>query len=105
MTEIRSGAEQVRNEHGHFLPGVSGNPAGRTPGIKDRRVRAREDLLGPILPKAVEKLEAAVEEGERWAIELVVSYSIPRPRPTDPDEVRELEQRLEDLELLATRRQ
>ena len=105
MTEIRSGAEQVRNEHGHFLPGVSGNPAGRTPGIKDKRVKAREDMLGPILPKAVEKLEAAVEEGERWAIELVVSYSIARPRPIDPDEVQELEQRLEYLEQLATRRQ
>ncbi len=104
MSENRSGMEQVRDEHGHFLPGVSGNPAGRTPGIKDKRVKAREDLLGPILPKAIEKLEAAVAEGERWAIELVVSYSIPKPRPIDSDEMQELDLRLQDLEELASRK-
>lgn len=105
MTVIRSSIKQNRNETGQFLPGVSGNPAGRTPGIRDKRVIAHEDLLGPILPKAIEKLSAAVEAGERWAVELVVGYSIPKPRPIDPDEAQELEQRLEDLEQLATRRQ
>ncbi len=104
MNEIRTGGEQDRNDSGQFVPGVSGNPAGRTPGIKDKRVKAREDLLGPILPKAVEKLEVAVAEGERWAIELVVSYSIPKPRPIDTDEMQELDLRLQDLEELAARK-
>ena len=98
MSEIRSGSEQDRNDNGQFLPGVSGNPAGRTRGIKDRRVKAREDLLGPILPRAVEKLAAAVDEGEKWAIEIVVGYSIPKPRPVDADEIEELEQGLKILE-------
>ena len=81
MNEIRSGSDQDRNDPGPFLPGVSGNPAGRTPGIRDKRVKAREDMLGPILPKAVQKLEAAVDQGERWAIELIISFSLTMPRP------------------------
>ena len=36
MTEIRSGAEQDRNETGQYLPGVSGNPNGRPPGRGDQ---------------------------------------------------------------------
>lgn len=32
-----SNSEQVRNSKGQFLPGVSGNPTGRPPGIHDRR--------------------------------------------------------------------
>ena len=104
MNQIRSGSEQERNESGQFLPGVSGNPTGRPPGRADKRVTARDQLLGPILPEAIEKLHTAVQEGERWAIELVVSYSLPKPRPIDPEEMQELEQRLEDLEQLAARR-
>ena len=103
MTENFAGQEQERDSSGHFLPGVSGNPAGRPKGSRDKRTKIREELLGPILPKAIEKLEAAVQEGERWAVELVVTFSIPRPRPIDPDEVQELEQGLEDLEQLAAK--
>lgn len=104
MNQIRSGSEQGRSETGQFVPGVSGNPNGRPPGRTDKRVNARDELLGPILPEAIGKLHAAVQEGERWAIELVVSYSLPKPRPVDPEEMRELEQRLEDLEQIAASR-
>lgn len=103
MAENLAGSEHGRDETGRFLPGVSGNPAGRPRGSKDRRTKVREDLLGPILPKAIEKLSAAVDQGEKWAIELVVSYSIAKPRPVDPDEMEELEERLQDLEMLAAR--
>jgi hypothetical protein len=104
MNEIRSGSEQARDDRGKFLKGVSGNPSGRPSGIRDRRVHIREDLLGPLLPNAIQKLSAAVDEGERWAIELVVSYSLPKPRPVDPDEVQEIEDRLSDLEQLTARK-
>ena len=49
------------------------------------------------LPAAVEKLRDAVFEGERWAVEMVVSYSGPKPKPIDPDEIADFEERLEQL--------
>ena len=104
MHEIRSGVDQVRDGSGRFAPGTSGNPSGRPCGIKDKRVTVRDELLGPILPEAVEKLHSAVREGERWAIELVVTYSIPKPKPVDPEELEEFEQRLIELEQMATRK-
>ena len=104
MSENRAGDDQVRAGNGQFLPGVSGNPAGRPKGIPDKRVQAKEALLGRLLPRAIEKLEAAIDADERWAIELVVGYSLPKPRPSDPEELDELEQRLRDLEQLAAGR-
>ena len=73
--EIRSGEELERDGRGQFLPGASGNPAGPPPGRRDKRVNAREELLGPIAA-AIEKLAAAITQGEKWAIELVVEYSL-----------------------------
>ena len=101
MNEIRSGMNHERDGKGRFTPGTSGNPDGRPLGIADKRVTAREELLGPILPEAIEKLHAAVKEGERWAVELVVTYSIPKPKPVDPDELEEFERRLDQLEQVA----
>ena len=95
---------QDRDGSGRFTPGTSGNPTGRPPGIKDKRVTVRDELLGPILPEAVEKLHSAVRVGERWAIELVVTYSIPKPKPVDPEELVEFERRLLELEQMATRK-
>jgi len=104
MTEISTGTEQARDSRGKFLPGQSGNPNGRPRGLKDKRVAAREDLLGPLLPEAIAKLHEAVKAGEQWAITTVVSYSLPKPRPVDPDEILEFEQRLRDLEQCAAAR-
>ena len=101
MNEIRSGVEHDRDPQGRFTPGTSGNPSGRPPGFMDKRVSKREEWLGPILPEAIEKLHAAVKEGERWAIELVVSYSMPKPKPVDSDEMKEMLERLEQLEAVA----
>jgi hypothetical protein len=104
LSQIRTGPDQGRNDEGKFLPGVSGNPAGRPRRIVDKRVKAKDELLGSLLPKAIEKLTLELEKGERWAIELVVSFSIPKPRPVDTDEMRELGERLADLEQFAARR-
>lgn len=100
MSEIRSGTEQDRDSSGRFTPGTSGNPSGRPPGIKDKRVSEREKFLGPILPEAVQQLNEAVKSGEKWAIELTISYSLPKPRAVDVDEMDEFEKRLTELETL-----
>ena len=102
--ENRSSSELERDGRGQFVPGVSGNPSGRPKGIQDKRVQAKEALLSNLLPKAMTKVEAAIDKDEKWAIELVVSYSLPKPRPVDSEEMEDLEQRLRDLEQLATRK-
>jgi hypothetical protein len=101
VNEIRSGINQERDNKGRFNVGSSGNPSGRPPGITDKRVALKKQLLEPLLPEAIEKLAEAVSEGERWAVELVVTYSLPKPKPVDPDELEEFEQRLRQLEEMA----
>lgn len=104
MTEIRSGQNQDRDARGRYSPGTSGNPVGRPPGITDRRVAAKKELLDPILPEAIEKLREAVTAGERWAVEMTIAYCLPRPKPTDPEELEEFERRLAELEQVAQQR-
>ena len=102
MSQIRSSTDQERDSRGRYSPGTSGNPGGRPPGIKDKRVSIREQLLGPILPEAIEKLHKAVKAGEKWAIEMTIAYSLPKPRPVDTDEMAEFEERLTQLEQVAS---
>ncbi len=104
MNEIRSGMEHDRDTQGRFSPGTSGNPTGRPPGITDKRVAVKKQLLEPLLPEAVEKLAEAISAGERWAIEMTIAYCLPKPKPVDPEELDEFERRLDELELLAKRR-
>ena len=63
----------------------------------------REGYFGPILPEAIEKLHAAVNAGEKWAIEMTISYSLLKPKPIDTEEMEEFEERLTELEQLASR--
>ena len=100
----KAGEQQERQKNGQFAPGQSGNPDGRKHGSKNKLSKLREQLLIPILPQAIAELKTAVGEGERWAIELVVSYSISKPKPADPEELEEFEQRLAELEEVAQRR-
>jgi hypothetical protein len=103
MSQQTTGDMQDRDSHGRFPPGQSGNPKGRQKGSKNKSTRLREELLGPILPKAIEQLRQAVSDGERWAIETTISYSLPKPKPVDPDELAEFEERLEQLEQMASK--
>jgi len=98
MNQQTTGDLQDRDANGQFPPGQSGNPKGRSPGSQNRSTRLRDELLGAILPEAVEKLHDAVKAGERWAVEMTISYSLPKPKPVDPDELAEFEERLEQLE-------
>ena len=96
--------EQDRDTQGRFTPGTSGNPTGRPPGITDKRVATKKLLLEPLLPEAVEKLAEAISAGERWAIETTIAYCLPKPKPVDPEELEEFQQRLIELEAKARER-
>jgi hypothetical protein len=98
VSEIGSGSDQDRDATGRFTPGTSGNPSGRPPGIKDKRVNQREKLLEPILPCAIDELRKAVADGQRWAVEMTIAYTMPKPKPVDPEELQDFEQRLTELE-------
>jgi hypothetical protein len=95
---------QERDQQGRFQPGSSGNPTGRPPGITDKRTAAKRALLEPLLPEAIDKLHQAVSDGERWAVELIVTYCLPKPKPVDPEELEEFERRLDEMEQIARER-
>ena len=101
MSQQITGDLQDRDTHGRFPPGQSGNPMGRQKGTRNKATKLREELLGPILPEAIEKLREAVSEGEKWAVEMTISYCLPKPKPVNPDELQEFEERLTELEQMA----
>ena len=103
MNQQTTGDMQDRDTDGRFPPGQSGNPMGRHKGSKNKSTRLREELLGTILPEAIEQLRQAVSAGERWAVEMTISYSLPKPKPVDPEELEEFEQRLLELEQMPSR--
>ncbi len=90
----------MRESNGRFTAGAPGGP-GRPKGSKNRPSKLREELLGPLLPEAIEKLQTAIQDGEKWAIEMTIAYSLPKPKPVDSDEMAEFEERIEQLEQLA----
>ena len=98
MNEIGSGVEHERDTEGRFTHGASGNPAGRPPGIMDKRVALRKQLLDPLLPETIEQLRKAVVDGQKWAIVEVLRFCLPKPKPVDPEELDEFELRLAELE-------
>jgi len=55
-----------------YRKGVSGNPSGRPPGIKDRRVEWRKELTAE-LPAILSKLVEQAKEGDTVAAGLILS--------------------------------
>ena len=101
MSQLKTGQKPGRDASGRFESGNSANPNGRPRGSLNKATKLREELLGPILPEAVERLHEAVKAGEKWAIEMTISYSLPKPKPIDTEEMAEFEERLEQLEQIA----
>ncbi len=102
MGRKNTGEKADRGTNGQFQPGNSANPSGRPKGSKNKATHLREELLGPILPEAVEKLHEAVKAGDKWAVEMTIAYSLPKPKPIDTDEMAEFEERLTQLEQVAS---
>lgn len=94
----KAGDLQDRDTAGRFAAGTSGNPAGRPKGGQNWNTRIGKELLSPLLPEAIKKLKKAVKDGQKWAIEMTISYSIPKPKPVDVEELEEFEERLAKLE-------
>jgi len=75
--------EVVRNERGQFVPGVSGNPAGRKEGSRNRATLALQQLLDGegerIIRKAVEMALAGNETALRLVLERLLPVVKDRP--------------------------
>jgi hypothetical protein len=74
-----SGAQQaaVRNGRGQFLPGVSGNPAGRREGSRNRATLALQELLEGEGQKVIRRMVALALEGDPTALRLVAERLLP----------------------------
>ena len=59
-----------------FKPGVSGNPAGRTPGVPDKRTALRK-LLEPHSEALVSKAVEMALDGDMTAMRLVLERIVP----------------------------
>jgi hypothetical protein len=80
MSDSSQTAVRERDSRGHFAPGVSGNPAGKKKGTRNRATRL-DEMLGEGTNAAV--LEKAVEvamEGDVRLLNRFVDRTLPKPR-------------------------
>src|SRR5689334_13570947 len=74
-----------RDGHGRFVPGRSGNPAGRKPGSRNQATRVREILADEDLERAIAGLRALLRDGNGFAVRFVLERLFPKPRDRDID--------------------
>lgn len=75
-------ATPPKRTEGRFKPGKSGNPAGRPPGIPDRRVALRA-LLEPHAKDLIETAVALAKKGDQAALRMCLDRLVPPLRATD----------------------
>jgi len=75
----KTGEQQVviRNERGQFVPGVSGNPAGRKEGSRNRATLALQALLDGEGERVVRKAVEMALQGNETALRLVLERLLP----------------------------
>jgi hypothetical protein len=85
--KTREQQEVVRNERGQFLPGVSGNPAGRREGSRNRATLALQALLDGEGERVVRKAVDMALAGNETALRLVLERLLPvaKDRPISLD--------------------
>jgi len=85
--KTREQQEIVRNERGQFVPGVSGNPAGRREGSRNRATLALQALLDGEGERVVRKAVEMALAGNETALRLVLERLIPvaKDRPISLD--------------------
>jgi len=69
--------EKQERRSGRFVPGVSGNPAGRPRGSLNKVTRACMDLLGEDAESIMGKLIKLAKSGKPYALRLAVERLIP----------------------------
>jgi len=63
-----------------FTKGVSGNPAGRPRGIKDKRHRYAESIES-MIPEVLESVFQKAVAGDMTAAKMLLDRSLPTKRP------------------------
>jgi hypothetical protein len=75
----------VRGARGRFVPGQSGNPAGKRPGTRNRATQLRERLAEDDVAVVVKALMDQVRAGDGVAVRLVSNLLFPKPRDREID--------------------
>jgi hypothetical protein len=80
-------ANAGRLQGGRFVPGVSGNPAGKKPGTRHRATRLAEKLMTDDAEAVVKAVMAAAKGGDMTAARLVLDRIAPpcREAPVNLD--------------------
>ena len=68
-----------RDRQGRFAPGNTGRPYGATA----KHSRELLQTVRAMGPRAVDKLASALDNDERWAVELILRYCLPAARTVE----------------------
>jgi hypothetical protein len=74
-----------RDGHGRFVPGRSGNPAGRKPGSRNQATVLREILAEGDVERAIALLREQLRDGKGFAARFVLERLFLKPRDRDID--------------------
>jgi hypothetical protein len=73
-----------KRNKGWFAPGRSGNPAGRTPGSRNRKTVFAEDLCSDDPAKVQAVIDRALAGDSAAAVACLDALRVPRRRQPDP---------------------
>src|SRR5579871_1601591 len=80
MDQITDTAPATRDAHGRFMPGCSGNPAGRKPGSINVATALRRQLAEGDTDAAARLIIQRMKEGDAAAARFILLHGEPKPR-------------------------